>query len=180
MSGAKRLPGPAVAGAGALAALVVAGCGSTLDGGELAKNIDKHLASQGVTVHGASCPDDVPAKVGTNLTCTAYNRANSRLIIRGHVTSIHGSRARAHYKVVGAIARRTKVVAEARALLERKVGQRARSLTCPKVVHIPTRPSVTCRLTAMDGTMFNVAVRVDAEHGLRAKVADHPVAGPGG
>jgi hypothetical protein len=88
---------------------------------------------------------------------------------------VNGSHGSFHFKVVRGIAEGTKVATQVKAMLERRAGQRARSMACPKEVPLPTRPSVTCRLTTLDGKIFLTKVTADAQGNLAAEVAKQPV-----
>ena len=155
--------------------LALAACGEEkkLEGEDAAKPIAAQSREKGVALREVSCKD-MKAEVGAALSCTALNPAGTKLVIEGSVTKVDGDRARYRYKAVGGTADGARLARQGRTLLERRVGQRAKSLTCPEKVRMPTRPSVTCTLETRDGLTFDVKLIVDADGELELEVADKP------
>lgn len=159
-----------------LGALALGACGEKmLDTGQVESTISRQFAAQGTKVHDVSCQGGIKAKVGAKVSCTALNPAETKLILAGRVTSVHGGRGRFRVRAVRGIAKGSVVAAQARRLIEAKVGQKAAAFTCPSEVPIPTRPSVRCILTAKDGTRFAATVTAGAGSRMSVKVAKTPL-----
>jgi hypothetical protein len=157
----------------AAAALGMTACGSTtIKTDEVEATIVKQFAAQGVKVTEVSCESGVEAKVDAPINCTALNPSETKLILEGKVTSVKDDKGSFQVKAVRGIAKGPVIATQARTILERKVGQKARSLTCPDEVPIPTKPTVTCELTARDGSRVDTTVTIDAESNLSIEVAD--------
>ncbi|MEV4420297.1 hypothetical protein AB0L40_10025 [Patulibacter sp. NPDC049589] len=146
----------------------------TLKTSQIERLIVDQFAAQGVRLHRVSCASGVQAAVGARISCTALNPADTKLIIRGKVTSVSGGTARIKVKAVRGIAKGTVIARQVRSLLEKQVGQRSAGVTCPKHVPIPTTPSVTCVLRTTQGPRYSVTVRIDAKSRITAKVATRP------
>jgi hypothetical protein len=169
-----------VAVSAALAVLGLTACEASVStGGDESKlvrdqvvaEIAKQYREQGLPVTQVRCGDGIEGKVGTPISCTAVNEKGVTLVITGSVTRWKDRKGSFSVRTTGARARGPMIAAETKSALEKSVGQEARSVTCPAEVPIPTAPSVTCVLTAMDGTSVDVRVTVDQGGDLRAKVA---------
>ncbi len=168
-----RVLGPV--SASVLAGLVLTACGTaTIKTDEVESTIAQQFAAKGVRLTDVSCEDGVKAEAGAPLRCTALNPAGTKLVLEGRVTKVKGDRGSFQVKAVRGVAKGPVIADQARALLERKVGQKARGMTCPASVPIPTTPSVTCELTTQDGKRYDVTVTIDAQSTLDAQVADTP------
>ncbi len=158
-----------------LAAGLLAGCGEkTLKTDELKDTIASQFKAQGIPLHDISCPDDLEAKTGTAIRCTALNPANTKLVLEGNVTAVKDEKARFSVKAVSGIARGTVIAKQAQTLLEEKVGEKARGMTCPAEVPLPTKPTVTCELTTLDGKRYDATVTVSADARINVQVAQTP------
>jgi hypothetical protein len=162
-------------------ALALTGCGggaeevATLRTDELEATIVRQFAAQGVPLTDVSCKDGVEARVGAPIACTARNPSRTTLVLEGTVTGLKGvERGSVRVKAVRGVAQGPVVAAQALRVLEGKVGRRARGLTCPAEVPIPTAPTVTCELTTSTGERYDTAVALDAQSRLRVRVADRP------
>lgn len=168
-------PAPIVAAVAAIATLGLTACGEkTIKTDEVEDTISKQFQAQGVKLTEVDCEDGVKAEVDAKIACTALNPAETKLILEGKVTAIKDDKGSFQVKAVRGVAKGPVIAAQARAILEKEVGQKARSLTCPAEVPIPTTPSVTCELTAQDGTKADTTVTVDAESRINVQVADTP------
>lgn len=161
--------GTAVAAAGAAAGTAAAQTATD----RIERSIAAQFAEQGVTLRRVRCAD-VRAEVGARISCTALNPASTELVIRGSVTAVDGDEVRFRVKAEYGYARGTVIAKEVRRILEAKVGQRARRVTCPKRVRIPTKRAVTCALTTLQGPVYSVRVTVDAKNRITARVASRP------
>lgn len=163
----------------ALLALVgLAACGQkTVNTDQAEATIASEFKQQGIPLTKVSCPGDIEAKVGTRVSCTALNPAETELKLEGKVTEVNGDKARFQVKAVSGTAKGTVIAAEARQLIEQKVGEKAEAFTCPAKVPIPTRPSVTCALTVPGGRVFDAKVTVSKDSNVSVQVAPQPRAG---
>lgn len=183
---ARSRPAPAVLVGAAV--LGLAGCSAsaevstkkTIDVDEMQAAIVKQYAEQQVTLTKLDCEDDVEAKTGAPITCRGVNSKGTILNIRGTVTVAGDGGGRFRVRTVSALARGSIIAAKARAELEKKFDQRARSLTCPETIPIPTTPSVTCELTALDGSKVDVELTLDDQAFIKIEVADELKSGPTG
>jgi hypothetical protein len=165
---------------GACGGSVSVGTKRTVDLDEVQASIEKQYAAQGIVLTDLDGKDGVELKTGAPIVCTAINDKGTILDIRGSVTSTEGGRGRFRVRTVAAIAKGPVIAARAKELLEQKFDQRTRSLTCPKTVPIPTRPSVTCELTTLDGLRYDATLTVNAQADLQIRVADRAKNGPTG
>src|SRR4051794_6804538 len=162
-----------------MAATLAAGCGdATIDRSDVESGIRHRFAAHGVRLHDVTCPDHTKAEAGASLTCTARNAPGTKLIIGGLVTRVDGDQASFHFQAAHGVASGATMGRQVQALLERKVGQRARGMTCPSRIRIPTTPAVTCRLTTLDGKVYDTKVTVDDTGAVNAYVAKHPISSP--
>jgi hypothetical protein len=156
-------------------AALLAGCGEkTLKSSELKDTIASQFKSQGAPLHDISCPDDIKAKTGAAIRCTALNPSDTKLVLEGKVTSVTNDKAHVKVKAVSGVAKGTVIAAQAQALLEQQVGQKARGMTCPREVKIPTKPTVTCELTLRDGKRYDTAVTIGADASVHVEVSRAP------
>ena len=150
-----------------------AGAAGTLNTSEVESTIRRQFADQGVRLRRVSCRS-VRAQVGARISCTALNPSDTKLVLRGKVTSLSGDSAGFSVKAVYGFAKGSVIAKQVRTLLERRAGERARRVTCPQRVRIPTTRTVTCALTTRQGQVFDVRVRIDAKSRISARVADRP------
>ena len=156
-------------------AVAVTGCGTkTVKTAQIQDVIAKNFKALGNPLHDLSCEEGVEAKAGAPISCTGLNNKGTKLIIKGTVTSVSGNDARFDAKAVGAIAQGKAIADSALEVLEKQVGQKAKGMTCPDEVPIPTQPTVTCELTAPDGKVYDAVVTLDAKANLNVKVAPSP------
>ena len=161
--------------AAAVATLGLTACGtSTIKTDEVESTIAKQFETQGVKLTDVECEDGVKAEVDAPIDCTALNPSKTKLILEGKVTAVKDDKGSFQVKAVRGEARGPVIATQALAILEEKVGEKARGLTCPAVVPIPTKPTVTCELTTQDGVKADATVTIDAESNLNIKVADTP------
>ncbi|MFA4930010.1 MAG: DUF4333 domain-containing protein [Patulibacter sp.] len=173
MSRTLRLP--SLIGIALAAAVGLAACGtSTIDVSQVESTVVEQFAAQGVPLRETSC-EDVDAEVGAPVRCTALNPQDTKLFIEGKVTAINDDKGRFEVVAARGEAKGTAIAADAKALLEAKVGEKARAMTCPETVEIPTRTPVRCTLTVGDGTRLGVSVTVDAKGKASVEVDDEPV-----
>lgn len=169
---------PASTAAAVLAVVSVLGLGAcgadTIKTDEVESTISRQFAAQGVKLTEVTCEDGVEAEVDAPIACTALNPSKTKLVLEGKVTSVDGDKGSFQIKAVRGVARGPVIASQAQRILENEVGEKARGMTCPEEVPIPTKPTVTCELTTMDGTKLDAAVSVDAESRLNVKVADTP------
>lgn len=159
----------------ALAASVgLAACGtSTIDVSQVESTVVKEFAAQGVPLRETSC-EDVDAEVGAPVRCTALNPQDTKLFIEGKVTAINDDKGRFEVVAARGEAKGTAIAADAKALLEAEVGEKARAMTCPETVEIPTKTPVRCTLTVGDGTRYGTSVAVDDKGKASVEVDDRP------
>jgi hypothetical protein len=162
----------------AVAAVALAGCGGgTLKTEELRTTIQQQFRAQGIPLHDVSCEDGVEAEKGAEVSCTALNPSDTELVIEGRVTAIRDGRASFRAKAVRGVAKGDVVAAQARTLLEQKVGQKAAGMTCPERVPIPTTPTVRCVLTTTQGPRYEATVRIDAQSRMDVELAETAMPG---
>jgi hypothetical protein len=153
--------------------VVLAGCGDkTLKSSELKDTIASQFKAQNIPLHDISCPDDIKAKTGAAIRCTGLNASDTKLVLEGKVTSVTDDKAHFAVKAVSGIAPGAAIAAQARKVLEQQVGAKAKGMTCPREVAIPTKPTVTCELTTLDGKRYDATVTISADAQLNVKVAD--------
>ena len=158
-----------------VAAVLLAGCGDkTLKSDELKDTIATQFKAQGAPLHDISCPDDIKAQTGAEIHCTALNATDTKLVLEGKVASVTDDKARFNVKAVSGTAKGTVIAAQARQLLEQKVGQKAKGMTCPAEVPLPTKPSVTCELQTLDGKRYDATVTVSVDAQINVEVAQTP------
>ena len=159
----------------AAAGLGLTACGeSTIASDEVEDTITKQFASRGVPLTDVSCDGEVEAKVDAPISCTGLNPSETTLKLEGKVTAVDDGKATFRVVAVSGVAKGPTVAAQALALLERKVGEKAKGLTCPDEVPLPTKPSVTCELTTQDGKRFDATLKIDAQSRIEVEVADTP------
>jgi hypothetical protein len=152
----------------------LAGCGgSSIDTAEIEEAVVTQFAAQDVALTDITC-EDVDAEVGAAVRCTALNPQRTKLFIEGKVTAIEDGKGRFEVVATRGEAPGTAVAAEAKALLEAEVGQRAEAMTCPETVAIPTEEPVRCTLTVDGGTRYGVSVSVDDKGKISTVVDDEP------
>jgi hypothetical protein len=157
------------------AAAGLAACGDkTLKTGELKDTIAAQFKAQGIPLHDISCPDGIKAKTGEAIHCTALNPAQTKLVLDGKVLSVKDGKANFRVRAVRGVARGTVIASQARAMLEQRVGQKAKGMTCPREVSIPTKPSITCELQTLDGKRYDTTVTIDAQSRINVQVAKQP------
>jgi hypothetical protein len=158
----------------ALTAAALAGCGgaATVNTEELRTTIREQFRGQGIVLRDIACKDGVEAKEGAAVSCTARNASDTELVIEGRVTAVRDGKATFAAKAVRGVAQGGVVAAEARRLLEQRVGQKAADMTCPDRVPIPTTPSVRCVLTTTQGPRYEATVKLDAQNRLNVQLAD--------
>lgn len=165
---------PAIVAIG-VASAGLAGCGSsTIDTSEVEDTIVAEFAKQRIPLTDTSC-EEVEAEVGADVRCTALNPQHTKLFIEGKVTAIEDGRGRFEVKAVRGEADGDAVAAQARRVLEARVGQRAEAMTCPDTVDVPTTQPVRCTLTVPGGTRYGVSVTFDANGEMSAQVDDKPI-----
>jgi hypothetical protein len=163
----------ALAAAVAVGAFGLVGCGEkTIKTDEVESTIVTQFAAQGVKLTEVKCDDGVKAEVDAKISCTALNPSQTTLNLEGKVTKVDGDKGSFQVKAVSGVAKGSVVAAQAQALLEKQVGQKAKGLTCPTEVPIPTKPTVTCELTTQDDTKFDTTVTIDANSKIDVEVAD--------
>lgn len=163
------LPMLAVAGS-----IGLAGCGSSIDTAEIEQTVVAQFAAQDIPLTDAHC-DDVEAEVGAPVRCTALNPQQTKLFIEGEVTAIEDGKGRFEVVATRGEAKGIAVAAEAKALLEAKVGQKADAMACPDTVAMPTTQPVRCTLTVAGGARYGVDVSIDQKGKISAVVDDEPV-----
>lgn len=175
-----RLRAPRLAAAGGVLLLAVGGVAAgaspaaaqtTTD--QVEASVKAQFAEQGVALTRVRC-GDVRAEAGARISCTALNPAKTELVLRGEVTAVEDGQVRFRVRAVYGNARGTAIAKEVKRLLEKEVGERARRVTCPKRVRIPTKRAVTCALTTRQGAVYSVRVTIDAKNRIRARVASRP------
>jgi hypothetical protein len=157
------------------AVAALAGCGGgagTVNTGELRTTIREQFQDQGIVLRDIACRDGVEAEEGAAVSCSARNAADTELVIEGRVTAVRDGKATFAAKAVRGVAKGEVVAAEARRLLERRVGQKAAGMTCPDRVPLPTTPTVRCVLTTAQGPRYEATVRLDARNRLNVQLAD--------
>jgi hypothetical protein len=152
----------------------LAGCGGagTLNADELRTTIDEQFRAQGIPLHEIACDDGTKAEKGARVSCTALNPSDTELVIEGRVTAVRDGRAAFAAKAVRGVAKGEVIAAQARKLLEQRVGQEAAGMTCPDRVPLPTTPSVRCVLTTTQGPRYEATVTLDARSRLNVQLAD--------
>lgn len=159
----------------AAAGLGLAACGeSTVETDQVEDTITKQFAAQGIKLTEVQCEDGVEAKVDAPISCTGLNPSETKLQLEGKVTAIEDDKASFQVKAVSGIAKGPTVAAQALALLERQVGEKAKGLTCPEEIPLPTKPSVTCELTTQDDKKFDATLKIDEQSQIDVEVADTP------
>jgi hypothetical protein len=166
----------ALAAGAAVAALAGCGGAGTLNTAELRTTIADQFKAQGIPLRDIRCHDGAKAEKGARVSCTALNPAGTTLVIEGSVTAVRDGKATFAAKAVRGVATGEVVAAQARALLEQRVGQKAAGMTCPARVPIPTTPSVRCVLTTTQGPRYAATVRIDAQSRLNVQLADTALA----
>lgn len=152
----------------------LAGCGgSSIDTAEIEQTVVSQFAAQGIPLTDTSC-EEVDAEVGAPVRCTALNPQGTKLFIEGKVTAIEDGKGRFEVVAARGEAKGTAVAAEAKALLEAEVGQKAKAMTCPETVEMPTRQPVRCTLTVGGGTRYGVSVSIDDKGKVSTVVDDEP------
>lgn len=147
-------------------------CGdSSIDTAEIEEAVVSQFAAQNVALTDTSC-EDVDAEVGAPVRCTALNPQRTKLFIEGKVTAIEDGKGRFEVVAARGEAQGTAVAAEAKALLEAEVGQKAKAMTCPETVDMPTEKPVRCTLTVGGGARYGVSVSVDDKGKISAVVDD--------
>lgn len=162
-------------GVGLSVGLVVAlaGCGGgTVNTAELRTTIERQFQAQGIKLHDLACKDGVQAEKGAKVSCTALNPSDTELVIEGSVTAVRDGKATFAAKAVRGVAKGEVVAAQARQLLEQRVGQKAAGMTCPERVPIPTTPTVRCVLTTTQGPRYEATLRIDAQNRLNVELDD--------
>lgn len=151
-------------------------CGtSTIKADQVASNLSKEYAARGVALTDVSCEKGAKAKVGEPLTCTALNPSRTKLTLRGKVTAIEDGKIKHQlFNAVSGVAEGKVVAAELLRAAQGQIGSRARSLTCPDQVPIPTRTPVTCALVKSDGRTYDAKGSVDARSRFSLDVAAKP------
>lgn len=162
----------------ATSGLAFSACGSAaLEAGKIEEAVDEQFRRQHIALTDLSCDDGVSAETGTRFRCTAKNPSGTILTIDGKVTGQDGDRALFEAKVVSGVGRGDVLARQVLEQLERKVGRRARGLTCPDEVRMPTREPLRCRLQADRTTAYGVSVTVGATGDLSVEVDRRPLAG---
>lgn len=155
--------------------LGLAACGeSTIGASKVEDTITKQFAAQGVQLTGVQCGDGVEAEVGGALSCTGVNSFGSTLELEGKVTAIEDDKASFQVRAVSGVAKGPRIAAQALELIERKVGEKQRGLTCPENIPLPTKPSVTCELETQDNKRFDTTVKIGTDSRMNVQVADTP------
>lgn len=156
-------------------ALGLAACGeSTIESDEVESTITQQFQAQGIRLTQVSCEDGVEAKVNAPISCTGLNPSETTLKLEGKVTAIKDDKASFQVKAVSGVAKGPTVAAQALALLEQQVGEKAKGLTCPEEIPLPTTPSVTCELTTQDDERFDATLKIDGNSRIDVEVADTP------
>lgn len=162
--------------ASAALAVALAACGSdTIATDKVESTIVAQFQRQGIPLTDTTC-EDVEPKVGSPVRCTALNPAETKLVIEGKVTSRDGDKARFNVKAVRGEAKGTAIAAEARAILEAQVGEKAKDFTCPATITIPTARPARCTITVRSGKRYGVDVKVDGNNKISAEVDTEPLA----
>lgn len=160
----------------ATAALALTACGTeTLDTKKVESTIVAQFKAQDIPLTEMSCKT-VDPKVGSPVRCTALNPAKTKLFIEGKVTSRDGDTAHFDVKAVRGEARGTVIAAQARAILEEQVGEKAKDFTCPAAIAIPTKKPARCTITVGSGERYGVNVEVDGNSKVSAEVDSEPLA----
>lgn len=174
-----RAPRPVPVLAVALASVAGLGltaCGtSTIKAEQVAENLSKEYAARGVALTDVSCEVGAKAKVGEPLTCTALNPSKTKLTLKGKVTAIEDGKIKHQlFNAVSGVADGRVVAAELLRAAQAQIGTRARTLTCPDEVPIPTRTSVTCALVKSDGKTYDAKGSIDERSRFSLDVAARP------
>lgn len=166
---------PSLIAAGAAAAIGLSACGgSTIDTSQVEANVATKFADQGIELRETSC-EDVAAEVGAPVRCTALNPQDTTLFIEGKVTKVDGDKGSFEVVAARGEAKGTAVAADAKALLEAEVGEKAEAMSCPDTVEMPTKNPVRCTLTVSGGARYGVSVSIDDKGKISTEVDTEPV-----
>lgn len=168
-----RLP-TSIAAVAAAIGLAACGGSSTLDTSKLKSDVVAQIAAHGFELRDVHC-QEVDAEVDAPVRCTAMTAEDTKIFVEGKVTKVEGDQGAYELVVARTEAKGTAVAAEVKAMLEAEAGAEAEAMTCPDIVHVPTKGPVRCTLTVPGGDRYGVSVSVNDKGDATAEMDPEPI-----
>lgn len=143
-----------------LSVSALAGCSSSVAAADVADQVSSELGKQSGEAPDITCPEDLPAEEGAELTCELTD-GEKAYDVAVTVTSVDGSEVQ--FDILLSVPA-ADVAEQVSAELEKQVGQAPDDVTCPEDLPAEVGAEVTCELT--DGeNVYDVNVKMTSVDG---------------